>query len=100
VPPGECCTEEPGIPRVRRYRFFVISGFLITGLIRHEMDCGTISIANFYERRIRRILPALFAVILRPATLAAIASWHFVERPFRGKSGILDRQQLFRTTIA
>ncbi len=45
--------------------FFVISGFLITSLILQEWDrTGRFSILNFYERRARRLLPALFAVIL------------------------------------
>lgn len=43
--------------------FFVISGFLITGIIWSEILTGNFSLANFYERRARRILPALFAVI-------------------------------------
>jgi peptidoglycan/LPS O-acetylase OafA/YrhL len=43
--------------------FFVISGFLITGIIAREVDEGRFSILQFYERRVRRILPALFAVI-------------------------------------
>lgn len=50
--------------------FFVISGFLITSLIRKEWtETGGFSIANFYERRARRLLPALFSVIF--ASLAA-----------------------------
>lgn len=44
--------------------FFVISGFLITGLIRRECEAGTFSFADFYVRRARRILPALFATVL------------------------------------
>ncbi|CAA6804837.1 MAG: O-antigen acetylase [uncultured Thiotrichaceae bacterium] len=44
--------------------FFVISGYLITSLIVAEIDKGTFSLVNFYERRARRILPALFLVIL------------------------------------
>ena len=40
--------------------FFVISGYLITGLISAEMHEGTYSIRNFYVRRARRIFPALF----------------------------------------
>ena len=45
--------------------FFVISGFLITSIIMSEFNrSGKFSISNFYERRARRILPALFAVIL------------------------------------
>ncbi len=51
--------------------FFVISGFLITGLIRHEIDRGTFTIAAFYERRIRRILPALFAMLVVTSALSA-----------------------------
>lgn len=49
--------------------FFVISGFLIAGIISREMDEHRFSLINFYERRARRILPALFVVIA--ATLAA-----------------------------
>src|SRR5210317_1210639 len=44
--------------------FFVISGYLITTIIIDEMDEGKFSLLNFYERRARRILPALFFVIL------------------------------------
>ena len=43
--------------------FFVISGFLITSIILEEIQSGTFSVARFYERRIRRIFPALFPVI-------------------------------------
>jgi peptidoglycan/LPS O-acetylase OafA/YrhL len=43
--------------------FFVISGFLITSLITKEMDDDRFSLLNFYERRIRRLFPALFLVI-------------------------------------
>ncbi|MGX9728032.1 MAG: acyltransferase family protein [Candidatus Electronema sp. VV] len=44
--------------------FFVISGYLITTIILSEKEQGIFSLANFYERRARRILPALFFVIL------------------------------------
>ena len=45
--------------------FFVISGFLITSIIVIEYHrTGKFSISNFYERRARRLLPALFIVIL------------------------------------
>ncbi|MBB4080216.1 peptidoglycan/LPS O-acetylase OafA/YrhL [Lewinella aquimaris] len=43
--------------------FFVISGYLITTIIATELDKGTFSIINFYERRARRILPALFLIL-------------------------------------
>ncbi len=52
--------------------FFVISGFLITSLISAEMRSGEFSILRFYERRARRILPALF-VVLAASTVAACA---------------------------
>jgi peptidoglycan/LPS O-acetylase OafA/YrhL len=44
--------------------FFVISGYLITSLILREQSLGTFSIINFYERRARRIIPALFLVMM------------------------------------
>lgn len=49
--------------------FFVISGYLITSLIHTEMDERRFSVVSFYERRIRRIFPALFAMLA--ATTAA-----------------------------
>lgn len=44
--------------------FFVISGFLITSLIWKDVKVGSFSITEFWERRIRRIMPALVAMIL------------------------------------
>ena len=44
--------------------FFVISGYLITGILLREIRDGRFSLATFYERRARRILPALFSVLL------------------------------------
>ena len=43
--------------------FFVISGYLITSIILWEINQKKFSVINFYERRARRILPALFFVI-------------------------------------
>ena len=43
--------------------FFVISGYLITTIILSEKEQGTFSVVNFYNRRARRILPALFLVM-------------------------------------
>ena len=50
--------------------FFVISGYLITSIIVAERNAGTFSLVNFYERRARRILPALFFVLLACLPLA------------------------------
>ncbi len=44
--------------------FFVISGFLITGVICREIEAGKFTIIAFYERRIRRIFPALMFMLL------------------------------------
>lgn len=49
--------------------FFVISGYLITGIISRESAEGRFSFRSFYERRARRIFPALFAML--GVTLAA-----------------------------
>ena len=53
--------------------FFVISGYLITSLILGEMAEGRFSLPSFYERRIRRIFPALFAVLAVSSVLASSA---------------------------
>ncbi|WP_285035055.1 acyltransferase family protein [Plantibacter sp. ME-Dv--P-095] len=55
--------------------FFVISGFLITGLLLREHErSGRISLPAFFGRRIKRILPAALVVL---AATAALASWLF-----------------------
>jgi peptidoglycan/LPS O-acetylase OafA/YrhL len=43
--------------------FFVISGFLITQVLAAEIAAGTFSIVGFYDRRMRRILPALLTML-------------------------------------
>ena len=55
----------PGIPGgfIGVDVFFVISGYLITKIIFQEASDGCFSFLNFYERRLRRIMPALFAMI-------------------------------------
>ncbi|MEM9742724.1 MAG: acyltransferase family protein [Pseudomonadota bacterium] len=50
--------------------FFVISGFLITGIIFGKAEVGRFSFADFFVRRIKRLMPALFLVMLA-TTLAA-----------------------------
>ena len=51
--------------------FFVISGYLITSIILKELiSTGSFSFKNFYERRIRRILPALIFVMIFSLPLA------------------------------
>ncbi|WP_237477867.1 acyltransferase family protein [Lichenibacterium dinghuense] len=50
--------------------FFVISGYLITAITRGELARGRFSLAGFYERRVRRIVPA-FALVLLATALAS-----------------------------
>ncbi|HEY0874693.1 MAG TPA: acyltransferase family protein [Vicinamibacterales bacterium] len=50
--------------------FFVISGYLITGILLNDLRTDSFSIWRFYERRIRRIFPALFSTLFVCAGLA------------------------------
>jgi len=53
--------------------FFVLSGFLITGLIVRELDeTGTVSLVAFYARRARRLLPAAALVIVVTVVASAV----------------------------
>jgi len=52
--------------------FFVISGYVITRGILTDVAAGRFSVARFYERRIRRILPMLVATILVTYALALV----------------------------
>ena len=61
--------------------FFVISGFLITGILARDIDQGRFSLIRFYERRFRRIVPALALMIL--VTLA-LAAWLYLPGDLEG----------------
>jgi len=52
--------------------FFVISGYLITTILIDDIENNQFSVLNFYERRARRILPALFFVMLACIPIAWI----------------------------
>ena len=54
--------------------FFVISGFLITGIILNDIDAERFTILRFYHRRVRRIFPALVIVLF----LALLGGWFFL----------------------
>lgn len=43
--------------------FFVISGYLITRILLRELEGGRFSILGFYERRVKRLFPALYAML-------------------------------------
>lgn len=66
--------------------FFVISGFLITGmLLREARGSGRIRLAGFYARRARRLLPAALVVLIAVAT----AGWFLFNRT-RGEQTLWD----------
>src|SRR5690554_2131327 len=44
--------------------FFVISGYLITSILMHQKAKGTFSFLTFYEKRIKRIVPAHFIMLI------------------------------------
>ena len=93
--------------------FFVISGFLITSLIKQEYEAsGRFSYSQFYERRARRLLPALLVVLLAclpfawqlllPSQLVDFAQsllaslffasnhyWHIVTQAYGAESALL-----------
>ena len=52
--------------------FFVVSGYLITSIIVTDLDAGRFSFAEFYARRVRRLFPALVAVL---AVTLALGCW-------------------------
>ena len=53
--------------------FFVISGYLITGMICRELDAGEFSILEFYWRRAKRLLPATYCTLFITAVLSVFA---------------------------
>ena len=52
--------------------FFVISGYLISGIVFADIEAQKFSFAAFYERRVRRIVPAFFVVLMAVFALAYI----------------------------
>src|SRR5262249_55995276 len=53
--------------------FFVISGYLTSGLLFREVErTGTVALATFYARRIRRLLPAAIVMLLATAVMARL----------------------------
>ncbi len=56
--------------------FFVISGFLITSILMKELEGNKFSLIRFYERRARRILPALLVVIAITSIIVPFVSQH------------------------
>ena len=71
--------------------FFVISGFLISGLILSGLGSGSFSFLEFYARRVRRLFPALIAVLL---TVLAISYVTLLPGEYALSASTLWPQQL------
>jgi peptidoglycan/LPS O-acetylase OafA/YrhL len=76
--------------------FFVISGYLITSIILAEHAAGRFSLLRFYERRARRILPALFLVM---AACVPFAWLWLIPSDMRDFSKSLASMSLFASNI-
>jgi len=76
--------------------FFVISGFLMASLIGRELTTGSFVLTQFYERRARRILPALFVMLLFCAVMAVFA---VPPKLFRDFGATLTATALFTSNI-
>ncbi len=76
--------------------FFVISGYLITMILLSELECQKFSILRFYERRARRILPALFVVLI----FCGVMAWFWlVPSEFRSFSKSVQYVSTFRSNL-
>src|SRR6476620_1848022 len=90
--------------------FFVISGFLITGIIARELEQKRFSLLGFYNRRIRRIFPALIVVLcatlvlgwlwMLPAAYAQLSSDVFASAAFFSNIALLLQSGYFDTESA
>jgi len=76
--------------------FFVISGFLITSIILHDIQSKEFSIVKFYERRIRRILPALIPVITFVLVIGAYFLDHYA---FKALGRSITATTLFASNV-
>lgn len=65
--------------------FFVISGYLITSIIAAECQTDSFSFRRFYQRRVSRIFPAAFAVLI---TVLILASFLYTAQDFAGTGAI------------
>ncbi|MFK7994185.1 MAG: acyltransferase family protein [Granulosicoccus sp.] len=95
--------------------FFVLSGFLITGIIARDLELNQFDLAHFYERRARRILPALIVVMLFCLPLAwwlmlplqiidfveslVATSFFFSNHLFLSESGYFDSQAALKPLL-
>jgi len=77
--------------------FFVISGFLITGIIVRELAASRFSLIGFYNRRVRRIFPALILVL---ATVLVLGWLWMLPGPYAALSSDVAASAAFAANIA
>ncbi|MGV6820480.1 MAG: acyltransferase family protein [Parvularcula sp.] len=76
--------------------FFVISGFLITGIVDRDIQDRKFSLVRFYERRIRRLYPALFAML---TVTTGIAAWLMIPQDFADFGGSLAATTVYASNF-
>ena len=95
--------------------FFVISGYLITQMVLGDFEKGSFSLSHFYERRVRRILPALLVMLAATVPLAYVflsadpladysaallgATWFSSNFVFWSEAGYFDRASEFKPLL-
>ena len=77
--------------------FFVISGFLITGIVARELDAARFGLVGFYNRRVRRIFPALIVVL---ATVLALGWLWMLPAAYAALSRDVAASAVFSANIA
>ena len=76
--------------------FFVISGFLMTSIILTGIDNGTFSIADFYSKRLKRIVPALLVLVI---TLSVIGFFLYLPSDYQLNEKNATASVLFYSNI-
>lgn len=76
--------------------FFVISGYLITSILLADLQSGRFSLVGFYERRARRILPALFCVL---AVTSAVAPFFLLPKELADFSESVTHVVVFLSNV-
>lgn len=71
--------------------FFVISGYLITGIVSRKLQEGSFSLPDFFVRRIRRLFPAMFVVVC----LTLVGGYFLLSPPDLAKLGASSVSAIF-----
>lgn len=84
--------------------FFVISGFLITTIVRRDLKAGQFSFWNFYARRVKRLMPAATAMAVTVVVLSYLfflpAEFHHLSKSLVAYSAMLSNVFFYQRRIA